>query len=75
MDRDDLVAAEPQLDRWFAHGQPPEAKFEAVVTVDNGAQPHCAGFYLIKKAVGRPVGEALSEYGLSADDPATATPD
>ncbi|MGH8897575.1 MAG: hypothetical protein ACRDZ4_11245 [Egibacteraceae bacterium] len=63
MDRDDFVAAEPQLDRYFA--KPPDAMFEAVVTVDNGADPHRADFSLTKKAVGRPVGEALSEYGLS----------
>lgn len=65
MDRDDFVAAEPQLDRHFAHGKPPDARFDAVVTVNNGAEPHCAAFYLTKKAVGRPVGEALREPGPS----------
>lgn len=63
MDHDDFVAAEPQLDRWFAHGKPPEATFEPVVTVDNGAKPHRAGFYLTKAAVGRPVAEALTQHG------------
>lgn len=61
MDRDDFVAAEPQIDSWFADGKPPEAKFEAVVTVDNGATPHRADFYLTKAAVGRPVGEASAD--------------
>lgn len=62
MDRDDFVAAEPQLDQWFSHGKPPHATFKAVVTVDNGAKPHRVDFYLTKKAVGHPVGETLTNH-------------
>jgi hypothetical protein len=43
-------------------GKPPEATFEAVVTVDNGTKPHRVAFYLTNAAVGRPVGETLSGF-------------
>jgi hypothetical protein len=61
MDSDNFIAAEPHLDRWFAHGNPPDAGFEPVVTVDNGATPYRVDFYLTKAAVGHPVGETLSK--------------
>ena len=59
-DRDDLVAAEPDLTKFFSGGIPSTAKFEGVRTVDNGAKPHNAEFYLTKTQVGKPVGETLS---------------
>lgn len=60
-DRNDLVAAEPDLTSFFGNGIPEGARFEGAYTVDNGAQPHEAGFYLAKSEVGGPVGEALAE--------------
>ncbi|QFU91657.1 alpha/beta fold hydrolase [Amycolatopsis sp. YIM 10] len=56
-DRDDLVAADLDLQRRFtgAHGV-----LETTYTVDNGAHPHEATFYLTKREVGGPVGETLA---------------
>lgn len=59
-DRDDVVAAEPDLTPMFGDGMPAGARFEGGYTVDNGAEPHNARFYLGKEQVGRAVGEALS---------------
>jgi hypothetical protein len=59
-DTDDLVAAEPDLTSLFSNGLPPTARFEAAHTVDNGAEPHNACFYLTKAQLGKPVGETLS---------------
>jgi hypothetical protein len=59
-DRDDFVAAEPDLTNLFSHGLPPDARFEAAHTVDNGAKPHDAKFYLTKAKLGRPIGETLN---------------
>ena len=59
-DRDDLVAAEPDLTRFFSNGIPSTGRFEATHTVDNGAKPHNADFYLTKAQLGQPVGETLS---------------
>ncbi len=59
-DRDDIVAAEPELTGMFSAGIPPEAKFEGGYTVENGAEPHSAVFYLTKALTGRPIGETLS---------------
>lgn len=59
-DRNDLVAAEPNLVPMFSGYLPVNALFECGYTVDNGAEPHRADFYLGKKKVGRPVGETLS---------------
>jgi hypothetical protein len=58
-DRDDLVAAAPDLTRLFSADQPATARFEGAWTVDTGAQPHTATFYLNKAQVGRPIAEAL----------------
>jgi surfactin synthase thioesterase subunit len=58
-DRNDLVAAEPNLLRMFATGLPSGARFESGYTVDNGAEPHRADFYLTKAQVGKPIGETL----------------
>jgi hypothetical protein len=59
-DRDDFIAAEPDLTRMFSGGMPPEAKFEGSYTVENGAEPHSAVFYLTKALTGRPIGATLS---------------
>jgi hypothetical protein len=58
-DRDDLVAAEPDLTALFSATKPPDAMFEGGFTVENGAEPHSALFYLGKVEVGRPVGQVL----------------
>jgi hypothetical protein len=59
-DRDDLIAAEPDLAPLFSPGLPVGALFESGYTVENGAEPHRADFYLTKVQVGKPVGETLS---------------
>lgn len=59
-DRDDFIAAQPDLMPMFSAGMPSKARFEGRWTVDNGAKPHRARFYLTKAEVGRPVGETLS---------------
>lgn len=56
-DRDDLVAADLHLDRRFP-GAP--GILESTYTVDNGASPHDANFYLTKREVGEPIGRALA---------------
>jgi hypothetical protein len=59
-DRDDAIAAAPNLGRLFGAGQPPTALFEGGWTADNGAKPHTATFYLTKEQTGRPIGQTLS---------------
>ncbi|MGH7965543.1 MAG: hypothetical protein ACRERD_27650 [Candidatus Binatia bacterium] len=59
-DRNDLVAAEPDLFRMLSGALPANALFECGYTVDNGAEPHRADFYLAKMQIGKPVGETLS---------------
>jgi hypothetical protein len=59
-DRDDFIAAEPDLQPMFSTGIPPGALFEGGRTVDCGSEPHNARFYLTKAQVGRPAGETLS---------------
>jgi hypothetical protein len=56
-DRDDFIAAEPDLEGLFDAGVPADAVFEGGYTVDNGASPHNSDFYLGKAQVGGPVGE------------------
>jgi pimeloyl-ACP methyl ester carboxylesterase len=58
-DRDDFIAAEPDLRGLFKQGMSIRAVFESGYTVDNGAEPHNAQFYLGKAQVGKPVGEVL----------------
>ncbi|HMR03138.1 MAG TPA: hypothetical protein PKA43_07190 [Candidatus Competibacter phosphatis] len=60
-DRDDLVAAEPDLRPLFSGGLPVGAVFEGDHTVDNGAQPHRPDFYLGKVELGRAVAGALAD--------------
>jgi len=56
-DRDDIVAAEPDLRPLFASGMPDSSWFEGAI-VDNGSAPHSPVHYLGKIAVGRAVSEA-----------------
>lgn len=58
-DRDDLIAAEPDLEKLLTGSIPQGAVLESGVTVDNGAEPHSAAFYLAKRQVGEPIGETL----------------
>lgn len=55
-DRDDLVAAVPDLASLFAD---PHGALESDWTLDNGAQPHLAESYLGKRQVGAAVAEVL----------------
>lgn len=56
-DRDDLVAADPDLLRGFGEGA--SGRLESTVTVDNGAKPHEASFYLTKAQAGAPLLDLL----------------
>jgi pimeloyl-ACP methyl ester carboxylesterase len=62
-DRNDLVAAEPDLTPLFRASVPAGAAMEGRYTVDNGAKPHQAEFYLTKVEVGDPIGSVLSQDG------------
>jgi len=59
-DKEDLVAAEPNLSLFFAPPLPTGATFDGAFTVDNGSDPHSAEFYLGKKKVAEAVRAALS---------------
>jgi hypothetical protein len=59
-DRDDFIAAEPDLIGLFSTGKPSGAVFDGGFTVDNGADPHYADFYLGKVQVGKAVGEVFA---------------
>ena len=59
-DRDDFIAAEPNLEGLFHAGMPAGTTFEGGYTVDNGADPHNSDFYLGKAQVGKPLGEVFS---------------
>ncbi|MET0235902.1 MAG: hypothetical protein ABW224_14755 [Kibdelosporangium sp.] len=56
-DRDDLVAARPDLTALFPGA---DGVLASSYTVDNGAKPHEATFYLAKQQIGDPVARALS---------------
>jgi hypothetical protein len=58
-DRDDFIAAEPDLAAMFSTGIPSDAIFEGGSTVDNGAKPHDCTFYLGKAQVGEAVARTL----------------
>ena len=62
-DRNNIVAAEPDLTPLFGSTAPPGAVLEGSYTVENGAKPHQADFYLTKAQVGRPIGALLSGTG------------
>lgn len=56
VDPDDLVAAEPDLAAGFPG---PAGVLESGYTVDNGARPHEATFYLTARQTGHPIATAL----------------
>ena len=58
-DRDDIVAARPDLLTLFDSDRSTTARFDSTYTVDNGAEPHRAGFYLTKPSCGQALAEAL----------------
>jgi hypothetical protein len=58
-DRNDLVAAEPDLTEMFG-SLPSGSSFDGGWTVENGAKPHEARFYLTKPQTGLPLGEVLN---------------
>ncbi|MGN7200342.1 hypothetical protein [Arthrobacter sp. SAFR-044] len=64
-DRNDLVAAEPDLTRLFDRNKPAEAVLESAWTVDNGAKPHQGEYYLGKAQAGRPIAAALGNREAS----------
>lgn len=55
-DRDDLVAARPDLTALFPGA---DGVLESGYTVDNGAKPHEATFYLAKREIGNPIAAVL----------------
>jgi hypothetical protein len=60
-DRDDLIAADPGLDRLFPARQAgigPEIR--GGYTSEHGAEPHRANFYLMRREIGRGVGQAFA---------------
>jgi hypothetical protein len=59
-DPDDFIATEPKLGGFFRTGMPSDAVFEGDYTVNNGAMPHNAEFYLTKKEVGKKVGDVFT---------------
>jgi pimeloyl-ACP methyl ester carboxylesterase len=58
-DRDDLVAARPDLGPTFDRNRPVGAVFQPCEKVDNKFRPHQVGYYLAQLECGRPVGETL----------------
>jgi hypothetical protein len=60
-DEIDLVAADLNLDRRFPGAA---GVLASTYTVDNGAHPHNATYYLAKREVGGPVGEVLRDANL-----------
>jgi hypothetical protein len=56
-DRDDFIAAEPNLEGLFTMGKPAWATFEGGFTQEGGAEPHSSSFYLARQEVGGPVGK------------------
>jgi hypothetical protein len=65
-DRNDVVAAEPDLFRMFGGTLPEGARFNGSWTADNGAEPHRATFYLTKPLVGAAVAEVMGEKSAHA---------
>lgn len=59
-DRDDAIAARPDLLTLFDAGRPNTAHFDSTYTVDNGAEPHRASFYLTKASCGQALAQALT---------------
>ncbi len=61
VDRDDIIAARPSLNNFFNTGRPDYATFDSTYTVDNGAEPHRATFYLTKETTGQAIAEAMTD--------------
>ncbi|MFF0304677.1 hypothetical protein ACFYTV_28705 [Streptomyces sp. NPDC004562] len=59
VDPDDVVAARPNIQSFFDLNRPSGAVFESTYTVDNGASPHDARFYLGKEPVAFSLAEVL----------------
>jgi hypothetical protein len=63
-DRNDLVAADPDLARLFPVTRPAgdglDSGWLTDATVDNGPQPHQGEYYLQKRRVGAPIADALA---------------
>ena len=59
-DRNDLVAADPDLTPLFEHSKPATSILESGWTVDNGAEPHRGEYYLGKRETGEPIAAALT---------------
>jgi hypothetical protein len=59
-DRDDLVAATPDLGPLFPH-VPSGSALDCSWTLENGAKPHSARHYLTKRQVGNPIVDALED--------------
>lgn len=60
-DRDDIIAARPHLTAIFDKHRPPGATFDSTYTVDNGAEPHRATFYLTSPTIGHAIATALTD--------------
>jgi hypothetical protein len=60
-DRNDYIAAEPNLEGMFGSGKPAGATFEGEYLVDNGAEAHRSAFYLGKGRLGTAVGKVFAE--------------
>jgi hypothetical protein len=58
-DRNDIVAAEPSLGRFFGNVSV-GARFDSDWSVHNGRDAHSAKAYLTAVEVGRPIGQTLS---------------
>lgn len=56
-DRDDIIAATPDLLRGFGEGA--AGRLQSTLTVDNGAKPHEARFYLTKAQAGAALLDSL----------------
>jgi hypothetical protein len=59
-DRDDLVAAEPALGRMFPPARAGGPDLRTGYTLEHGAEPHNAAFYLMRRELGRAVGQAYA---------------
>ena len=58
-DKEDLVAAEPDLTPFFGSSMPAGSSFDGAFTVENGSNPHSAEIYLGKVKVAEAVRSAL----------------
>lgn len=60
-DRDDLIAAEPRLAQLFAGHTPNSGpELRSGYTLEHGAAPHNPDFYLMRREIGKTIGEAFA---------------